>query len=67
MLKLLAGSIIREMLECNVPENKFWPIEDTPTAIINSFPRDPHHTSQWVWNFHSYLEKDVLRNPTDER
>ena len=67
MLKLLAGSIIREMLHHKVPEDKFWPILETPDVIVNSFPRAADHTSQWVWNFHSYLEKDVLHDAVDDR
>ena len=58
MTKLLAGSIIREMLNYGVLEDKFWPVNDTPAAIISKFPRDPSNTSQWIWDFHSYLENE---------
>ena len=67
MLKLLAGSIIREMLHHKVPEHKFWPIQETPAVIVNSFPRAADHTSQWVWSFHSYLHKDVLKDAVYDR
>ena len=55
MIKLLAGSIIREMLNHGLSKNKLWPINDTPAAIIHNFPSNPSHTSQWIWEFHSYL------------
>ena len=56
MTKLLAGSIIREMLSYGLPEDKIWPVNDTPAAIAGKFPRYPSHPSQWIWDFHSYLE-----------
>ena len=62
MLKLLAGSIIREMLHHKVPEEKFWPTQETPAVVVNSFPRAAAHTSQWIWSFHSYLKKDILQD-----
>lgn len=66
-LKLLAGSIIREMLHHKVSEDKFWPTQETPAVVVNSFPRAAHYTSQWVWSFHSYLKKDVLPDAVFDR
>ena len=62
MIKLLAGSIIREMLSYGLPEDKLWPINETPAAIASNFPRNPSHTSQWIWDFHSYLEHECLQD-----
>ena len=67
MTRLLAGSIIREMLNYGLPEDKLWPVSDTPAAIASKFPRDPSHTSQWIWDFHSYLEHECLQDRTSDQ
>ena len=56
VLKLIAGSIIREMVGHGVPEENFWPI-DTDTQVFANFPKSQRHTSQWVGDFQLYLDE----------
>ena len=62
MIKLIAGTLIRELIVRRMPTDKFWSNRNTSAFVVNRFPKDPHNTSQWMWDFHSYLETDIPRD-----
>ncbi|KAL8824296.1 MAG: hypothetical protein Q9191_005152 [Dirinaria sp. TL-2023a] len=54
ILRLIAGSIIREMLSFGLTDQQFWsPREMSQRA--RGFPRQPH-TSQWVYDFEEFAD-----------
>lgn len=67
LLKLLAGSIIRELLTTGIAENFFWPVGDTPAVIVEDFPKGDTQSYQWMWGFHSYLEKSIPQGSMNDR
>ena len=54
ILRLVAGSIIREMVASGMAEDKFWPV-DIEAVAYAGFPKSQHHTSQWIESFESYI------------
>lgn len=55
LLRLIAGSIIRELVANGSPEDIFWPM-DTKVAAYAGFPKSQYHDSQWVEKFQLYLD-----------
>ena len=60
VLKLLAGSLIREMLGSGVSPDDFWPT-DTDLDTYSKFPKSQHLNSQWVTSFEEFVDELVLR------
>ncbi len=58
-MKLLAGSMIREMLSSGVLLDEFWQ-SDTRSDLYSKFPRGQHHNSQWVTSFEEFVDELVL-------
>ena len=54
VLRLIAGSIIREMVATDMAEDMFWPV-DIDAAAYAGFPKSQHHTLQWVESFEFHL------------
>ncbi|KAL9610341.1 MAG: hypothetical protein Q9167_004939 [Letrouitia subvulpina] len=54
-LKLIAGMIIREMLDDGVPASEFWHAGIDPAAY-RGFPSDKSSTTQWVEDFTAFVD-----------
>lgn len=66
LLRLIAGSIIRELVSSDSPEDIFWPM-DADTAAYADFPKSHYHDSQWVEKFQLYLDDmQTQMNRTDQ-
>ncbi|KAF6232349.1 hypothetical protein HO173_009454 [Letharia columbiana] len=57
VLKLLAGSMIREMLSSGVSPDAFWP----SGTVYSNFPKSQHHNSQWVTSFEEFVDELLLK------
>lgn len=56
ILKILAGSIIREMVAFGAAAKDFWPVEDNSEQYAG-FPKSQHHTAQWVTDFEIFVDE----------
>ena len=66
LLRLIAGSIIRELVSNDSLEDIFWPM-DTKVAAHVDFPKSQYHDSQWVEKFQLYLDDmHTQMNRTDQ-
>lgn len=59
VLKLIAGSMIREMLSFGVSPDDFWKSK-THLDLYLKFPKSQHHNSQWVTSFEEFVDELVL-------
>lgn len=55
VLKILAGSMIREMLCHGVPPESFWRT-GIERNLYAKFPKSEHHDSQWILAFEIFLQ-----------
>ncbi|KAL9117743.1 MAG: hypothetical protein Q9187_005717 [Circinaria calcarea] len=66
LLRLIAGSIIRELMTNGSPEDIFWPM-GTEVIAYTGFPKSQYHDSQWVEKFQLYLDDmHTQMNRTDQ-
>lgn len=65
MLRLLAGSIIRQLLTYGIPADAFWTPHDIADAS-GSFPLASKQTPQWVVDFDAYVQKMVTQSSLPE-
>ena len=62
ILKIIAGTIIRELLSRNTPMERFWP-NGGESQRLARFPKSQSHTSQWIFDFASFLDQNRPMNP----
>jgi len=55
VLRLIAGSMIREMLASGLAVKDFWP-EPAEMDMFAGFPKSQHHTAAWVTNFEIFID-----------
>jgi len=61
VLRLLAGSMIRELLFRGIPADDFW-TNKSEASPYSHFPRGAYHDSQWVTTFETFVEELDLEN-----
>lgn len=54
VLRLVAGSMIRELLASGLAVENFWP-EPAETDMFAGFPKSQHHTAAWVTEFEAFI------------
>ena len=53
-MRLIAGSIIRELLASGFAIENFWP-EPVVLEIFADFPKSQYHTAAWVTEFEGFV------------
>ena len=66
ILKIIAGTIIRELLSRDTPMERFWP-HGSESLIFARFPKSQFHTSQWIFDYASFLDQNRPMNPTRQQ
>ncbi|KAI9814806.1 MAG: hypothetical protein M1827_003072 [Pycnora praestabilis] len=56
IIKFIAGSLIREMLEAGASAEDFFPV-GVDQITIQQFPRNPFESSQWISEFEEFLDE----------
>lgn len=55
LLRLIAGSVVREMIHDSLSGSEFWPT-DMPSSAFRGFPANGELTSQWAVDFTKYVD-----------
>lgn len=61
ILKLVAGSIIRIMLNEGVLPRDLWPAV-TDQELYANFPKGTYHDLQWITEFEGFVDELLLEN-----
>ena len=54
MLRLIAGTVIREMLASGLTAEDFWP-DQKELNMFAGFPKSQHQTAAWVTAFEVFI------------
>ena len=60
ILRILTGSIIRQMLSGGIEPKILWTENDAPDSVAR-FPVTPQQTTQWIKDFQKYRQ-DLLKS-----
>ena len=60
VLKLVAGSIIRELLDYGIKLQTFWDMAGERDSMYDRFPKSQTQTSQWISQFETFVDDLAL-------